>query len=165
VTYFITFSCYGARLHGDERGSVDKNRRLFGGPMVEANTGRFAYAKHKMRGAPYELDAIRRRVVLSSIIETSRYCGWLLLAAHVRTNHVHIVLDAEQTPERVMNKIKAYATRALVQIDRAGTEHWSRHGSTRYLWSPSQIDAAVGYVVSGQGEPLELYIDPGPTAR
>ena len=30
LTYFITFACYGARLHGDESGSVDRRDNLVG---------------------------------------------------------------------------------------------------------------------------------------
>jgi len=66
-------------------------------------------------------------------------------------NHVHLVLEAEKAPEPVMNCLKAYASRALREagMDPGGVRRWSRHGSTRYLWNPAQIDAAVGYVVSG----------------
>lgn len=35
-----------------------------------------------------------------------------MLAAHVRTNHVHVVVDAGIDPERVMRDFKAYAARA-----------------------------------------------------
>jgi REP element-mobilizing transposase RayT len=33
------------------------------------------------------------------------------LAAHARTNHVHIVVDADVPPERIMNDLKSYASR------------------------------------------------------
>ena len=37
--------------------------------------------------------------------------GWSLLAAHVRSNHVHTVVEAEVPPERVMGDFKTYASR------------------------------------------------------
>ena len=40
-----------------------------------------------------------------------------LLAAHVRTNHVNVVVEAEVPPEKVMNDFKAYASRSLNRFD------------------------------------------------
>jgi len=37
VIYLITFACYGAHLHGDESGSVDRKHNLPGGRMLGAN--------------------------------------------------------------------------------------------------------------------------------
>jgi REP element-mobilizing transposase RayT len=56
---------------------------------------------------PYILDAVRRKAVLSSIEEVCRYRGWTLLAANVRTNHVHVVTVADCKPEQVMVAFKA----------------------------------------------------------
>ena len=41
-----------------------------------------------------------------------RHCehrGWNLLGAHVRSNHVHVIVEAEARPERIMNEFKSYA--------------------------------------------------------
>jgi hypothetical protein len=38
---------------------------------------------------------------------------WPLRAVHARTNHVHVVIWAQHAPERVMNDLKAWATRRL----------------------------------------------------
>jgi hypothetical protein len=51
----------------------------------------------------YSLDALRRKLVLQAILQTCRYRGWLVIAAHVRTDHVPIVLDAGSGPEPVMS--------------------------------------------------------------
>jgi hypothetical protein len=40
IGYLITFRSYGTWLHGDERGSVDRNHRAYGTPMFAAQ--RFA---------------------------------------------------------------------------------------------------------------------------
>jgi hypothetical protein len=29
---------------------------------------------------------------------------------------------------------------------------WSKHGSTRYLWTDEQVDNAIAYVLYGQGD-------------
>ncbi len=34
---------------------------------------------------------------------------------------------------------------------------WTRHGSTRYLWQPDHVNAAIHYVVEEQGEPMAVW--------
>jgi hypothetical protein len=46
----------------------------------------------------YHLDEARRKIVFETIIDQARYRGWTLLAVHVRSTHVHVVLQAELPP-------------------------------------------------------------------
>ena len=85
--------------------------------------------------------------------------GWKLLAAKVRRNHVHTVVEAEVPPERVMNVFKAYASRHLngMRLQEPGPKRWARHGSTRWLWKPQHglaVEAAAclgGHPVRSRG--------------
>ena len=112
-----------------------------------------------MQQAPFEMRAATRSVVLQAVREVCDHKAWQLLAAHVRTNHVHIVMDGEATPEAALNVFKAYASRALNHVSAAerGRLRWARHGSTRYLWTRDQIDAAVRYVLEKQGDPMAVW--------
>jgi REP element-mobilizing transposase RayT len=112
-----------------------------------------------LKQKPFELDADQRTITLRAILEVSRYKRWRLLAAQVRSNHVHIVIDADVAPEFVMNAFKAYASRALNLAcpGEKGRIRWARHGSTRHLWSGERIDAAVRYVLEKQGEAMACY--------
>ena len=102
MIYLITFACYGAHLHGDESGSVDRKHNLPGGRMLGAEPTRLAAEAHLMTQPTYPMDQPRREVVLASIVERCAERGWSLLAAHVRENHVHVVVGAEIAPERIM---------------------------------------------------------------
>jgi REP element-mobilizing transposase RayT len=108
----------------------------------------------------YELDAPRREAVLGALVEHCEHRGWLLLAAHVRVNHVHVVIEAEEKPERLMNALKAWASRALnaLGIDGRDRRRWARHGSTRWLWSDDDVARAIRYVVDEQGEPMAVFV-------
>jgi len=110
---------------------------------------------------PYELDHIRRQIVLDSIRQHCTYRAWTLLAVHVRSNHAHIVIDAPEPPEKVLIELKSYASRALnlAGLDSPDHRRWTRHGSTRYLWKPDQIKAAIAYVVDSQGDPMATYVN------
>src|ERR1700722_20216343 len=99
MRYFITFACYGAHLHGDESGSVDRQHNVPGSRFVEANSDRVAVKREQMDQALYSLDRDRRIIVLAALREVCPHRGWSLLAAHVRTNHVHVVVEAEGPPE------------------------------------------------------------------
>ena len=74
---------------------------------------------------PYHLDRVRGDAVLEAMRQVCAYRGWKLLAAHVRTTHVHAVVETEAPPERVMTEFKAYASRRLNQmgLDELGRKH------------------------------------------
>ncbi len=159
LAYLITFTCYGTRLHGDECGSVDRNHNMPGTPSLPPNPTRVSAEVKRARQEPYELDGQRRTLVLESLQEVCSYREWGLLAAHVRLSHVHLVVVAEDSPERVLKDAKAYASRALNRagLDGADQRRWTRHGSTRYLWKPEQVGAAIHYVTREQGKPMTVW--------
>ena len=112
-----------------------------------------------MDQSPYHLDQIGCDAVLQAIQEVCAHRSWSLLAAHVRTNHVHTVVDAEVPPERVMSDFKAYASRHLnrMRLDEPNRKRWARHGSTRWLWKLQHVSAAMRYVVAGQGDAMSVF--------
>ncbi|MGH9611260.1 MAG: transposase, partial [Bryobacteraceae bacterium] len=128
-------------------------------PLVEADAERFAAARGKMDQPAYTLAKEHREIVLASLLERCSQCEWKLLAAHVRTNHVHVVVAAEVRPERIMNDLKSYASRLLnkMGLEESARKRWARHGSTRWLWKQEHITAAVRYVVDEQGKPMAVF--------
>ncbi len=111
----------------------------------------------------YVLDEVARHVVLAAIQNHCVHRGWNLLAAHVRSNHVHVVVEAGIRPERVMNEFKSYASRALNQLasEEPDRKRWARHGSTRWLWKDEDVREALRYVIDEQGEPMALFVGDG----
>ncbi len=99
--FFITFSCYGSRLHGAESGSVDRYHNVFGARRVVPDPARLDAADKLMEHAPYILDASARQMALQAIQEVCAHRAWTLIALQVRTTHVHVVVEAETQPEAV----------------------------------------------------------------
>lgn len=130
-----------------------------GTPALPADAGRVALERRLMDQPAYALDQARRGAVLASIVERCSQNNWMLTAAHVRTNHVHALVDAEVAPERVMNDLKSYASRILNQrgFDAPGRKRWARHGSTRRLYERANVIAAREYVLDKQGEPMATF--------
>ena len=158
--YLITFRCYGTWLHGDERGTVDRRwyNRL-GAPMIKPDREMVERKTSLMKGDAFLLGAQERQIVDAAIREVCAVRGYGLFALNVRTNHVHIATGNSGKPERMMDSFKAYSTRALRAAGFLGVDAraWSRHGSTRYLWTDDHISAAVDYVVNGQGGELQIF--------
>jgi hypothetical protein len=163
LAYFISFACYGCRLHGDDRGSVDRRHNVYGTPVLDPDPERVAANRAALKHPAYALDGDRPAVVLAGITALVAKRGWVLWAAHVRTEHAHVVLTAGGAdPDRVMTDLKAAASLRLNRAHPAdrGRPVWARHGSTRYVWDEVQLAAVVDYVLNQQGEPMAVYRHP-----
>ncbi len=159
LAYFITFTTYGTWLHGRDPGSVDRQHNLPGTPFIAPDEELKARRHQSLRHAPYLLDHAHREVVLNTIREVCAHRSWSLHAVHVRSNHVHILLTASRPPETVMSDLKAWSSRRLRETfgEDADRERWTQHGSTRYLNDTKSLEAAIAYVVNGQGEQMSVY--------
>jgi REP element-mobilizing transposase RayT len=158
VTYLITFCCYGSRVPG-EAGVINHDYHLVGGPNFPESAKVAATTRACMNHEPYVLDSTRRQIVLAAILDVCRHRDWAALAVHVRTKHLHVVVNANATPEIAMNTFKSYSSRALnVQhIDRPQQKRWARHGSTQYLWTKEEVRSAIFYVLAKQGQPMAVH--------
>lgn len=109
-----------------------------------------------MKSNEVKLTREQRTVVLKTIDRVCAHFDWELNTVNVRTNHVHVVVSALESPERVMNVLKSWTTRWLVaaKLVERGTKMWTRHGCTRYLWNDRDVLAACRYVCDGQGVDL-----------
>jgi REP element-mobilizing transposase RayT len=153
LAYLITFRCYGTWLHGDERGSTDRFHNHYGEPFIAPSERWRTYNSGKLRHLPITLTAAQRKCVEIAICETCQIRGWSLLAKNARTNHVHSLVAAGITPpDRVLNALKANATRQLRQHGEwlMGSSPWSERGSKPYVWTELGIERAKEYVTSGQ---------------
>src|SRR3954470_11290636 len=93
LAIFFTFRCYGTWLHGDERGSIDRNHNVYRSPKIPGNSNWQKFNEAALIHDPVKLDAKRRRSVGTSIEQTCVRRGWHLFAMNVRTNHVHAVVS------------------------------------------------------------------------
>ena len=145
LAYLITFRTYGAWLHGDARGWVDRNHNIPGTPVLDADPARETSARARLKYPPVRLKAAWRTVVQTTIVELAEQRDWMLHALEVRGNHVHLVIAAPETPERVMNAVTAWCTRRMVEAGllRRGTKPWSRHGSKQYLQSRTRYSDSL----------------------
>jgi len=154
VVWLFPFTAYGTWLHGDERGSVDRRHNDVGTPTLKPSLSRRRAARLWLVRDPMPFTSSQRRCITLSIRETCTYFDWPLFALNVRTTHVHAVCASEKPPERVMNAMKAYATRRLVSegLVPPQSKVWSRHGSIRQLGTEQSVRRACEYVLDRQGD-------------
>jgi REP element-mobilizing transposase RayT len=159
MNYFLTFRTYGTRLHGDERGSVDRRHNQYGEPLLASSELRKRKAENALAFPPLTLDEEHRLNIEQTINEVAVFRNWHLHAIAVKSNHVHIVVSVPEdiTPERVMNDFRARATlrlreEGLIDVSR---KVWERHGSTKYLINEKEMSKACDYILNRQNETKE----------
>lgn len=149
LAYHITWTTYGSWLPGDERGWVQSGQAGIQAPdatLTEATRQRLAEAV-------VALSAAQREIVEATIREHCTLRGWTLHAVNPRSNHVHVIVTAEATPETVMSQLKAWCARRLSDhaglIDRRRNGRrrwWTEHGSTKYINDEAYLLNAIRYV-------------------
>ncbi len=100
----------------------------------------------------------QRLRVNKQVAETCEHKGWRLHAVHCRTNHVHVVLSSTAPPKTIREQLKAWCTRRLNE-QQAGmgipeqerrSNWWTERGSIRWIFSESDLAAAIDYVLNQQ---------------
>ena len=113
LAYFLTWTTYGTWLPG-------RRSRLGGRARLArwGNSPRIPSASNSPERCMVEsaivLDPTQRDLVDRTIRNHSRIRGWVLHEVNVRTNHVHVVVTADRSPDDViLDQFKAWATRHL----------------------------------------------------
>ncbi len=152
IGYLITFRTYGTWLPGDARGSTRRNpgryERKHRGQSVPLED----HARRKQVSDTYLLTSAGRTAVEDSIRDVCEHKGVSLSAVNARSNHVHVVVCGDFSPDRMMNAFKSWATRRLRDAALAAPESkvWARHGSTVKLFDNAQVLDAQRYTLEEQ---------------
>ena len=103
------------------------------------------------------LSSEQRLAVEHQIGETCRFRGWFLHAVNCRSNHLHVVVTAQNTkPKKVRVDLKAWATRRLkTEFDPVREHWWAERGSIRQLHNEASLEAAIIYVRDAQDRKTE----------
>ena len=162
LAYIITYRTYATWLHGDARTSVDRNHNTFLTPRIKENSFRYKAMQTQCSENPFLMNGPQRKIVLQSIIKTCELAQWYLYAAHIRTNHTHVIVKAFKAPEKVAVSLKAYATRDLkLNFPELNRKHfWAKGESTGYIFQSENLFRAIQYAIHEQGREMAFYCDP-----
>ena len=113
LAYHITFGTYGTRLHGDERGAVDRTLNRPGDPIVGRNEHWQRIERARLNFPPVLLTHAER-VCIESIVPSICLRGqWRHHASAAREDHVHALLTADSEGKAVRRWLKAWLGQAL----------------------------------------------------
>ncbi len=147
VTYFITWTTYGAWLPGDQRGW----RKWKGGeqqprPLLEA------WCRERMKETPVKLNSLQREKVELVCRQHAAIRSWSLHALSARSNHVHIAVTADDAPHKVRDQFKANSTRVLRQSPApiANEKIWTRGGDVEIINDEDGLEQVILYITEAQ---------------
>ena len=125
IAFFLTWVTYGTWLPGDDRGWVEYQHG-WQPPSRELE----ADCVSRMCEDAIRLTLDQRTAVERQIEETCHHRGWHLHAVNCRSNHVHTVVSAAETPpKKVRVDLKAYATRCLKSFEQSREKWRAERGS------------------------------------
>ncbi len=132
---------------------MDRHQNHYGATLIPPNENWLHHNKRNLKNEPVQLSEKQRILVKKSIELTCELRGWRLYVTNVRTNHVHSVVTAACHPSRILNALKANATRELRESGHwPGTGGpWADRGSKKFLWTEQDLIRAIDYVELGQG--------------
>ena len=146
IAFFLTWVTYGTWLPGDSRGWVEyRHGWQLPDPVRELE------AAARMSEDACRLTDEQRSAVEAQIRETCQHRGWHLHAVNCRSNHVHAVISAGDTPpKKIRRDVKAWATRRLKEFEAERENWWAERGSIRWIYNGDGLEAAITYVLDSQ---------------
>ncbi len=153
IAHFFTITTYGTWLHGDERGSINRKGDSLETHYLKPYPKLEALRQSQLAQEPLFLDAAMRDAVQRAIEAYCAFKNLNLLEINVRTNHVHAAIAGSETPSRVLQGIKAYATRALRNEGLIAPDRrvWTTGGSQRKCFTEEDVAQVRRYIRDGQG--------------
>jgi REP element-mobilizing transposase RayT len=154
LAYFMTWTCYGTWLPGDERGWTKWHKGEHIPQPLLAD-----WCLRQMVEKPVVLNEAQRKIVHETVAGHCERRGWQLHAVNCRSNHCHaVVTTGTHDGEQVRDQLKSWSTRKLKEHQRSFEEAtaklrehwWTRKGSVRYLFDEESLEAAIIYTVEGQ---------------
>ncbi len=151
IAYFLTWTCYGTWLPGDDRGSVSWQRgQLPPRPRLED------WCRGQMKSEAVILSDTERAIVEQTITEHAERRTWFLHTVNCRTNHCHSVITAtDYKPKVVRDQLKSWCTRRLNehQTQRClsvPSRWWTKGGSQQLIFDEESLLEVIAYVRDAQ---------------
>ncbi|MFM7592106.1 MAG: hypothetical protein ACKO85_09960 [Isosphaeraceae bacterium] len=113
IAYFITWTCYGTWLPGDDRGWTKwrKGSKLPQPLLAD-------WCRERMLEESVTLDDIQRAIVNETVARHCELRNWHLHAVNCRSNHCHVVVTAtEYSGEQARDRLKSWCTRKLKEAE------------------------------------------------
>jgi REP element-mobilizing transposase RayT len=148
LAYHITFGTYGTRLHGDERGTVDRSLNQPGDPIIGSDWQWEQMDRNRLNFLPRIFTAEQMVLVESLIPDICVRGGWTLHACATGPDHVHNVLTGDADGDVIRKILKRWLGQALCRHIplSPGETFWAECGSVKWIWDEEYLARATRYV-------------------
>jgi REP element-mobilizing transposase RayT len=148
LAFHITFGTYGTRLHGDERGTVDRSMNQYGDPILGKDEDWEQMERERLKFEP-RIFSVEQMIEVERLIpDVCIRGGWQLHTCAAGPDHVHNVLTAQADGEAVRKWLKRWLGQELAKSYslRDGQTFWAECGSVKWIWTEEYLLRAVKYV-------------------
>lgn len=153
TVWHITFTAFGARLHGDDRPTVDREHNLYGTPFLEPDPARHRI-EHQLMSAPAVILSLEKRLLIEDAIPRIRErWSWDFIVCAAATDHIHSLIAIEQRfhGKQARALLKRELTTALDERWAAtkrqdGMSWWCEGGSTKAVKDGDYFGNAFWYI-------------------
>ncbi|HZZ30228.1 MAG TPA: hypothetical protein VFE46_19675 [Pirellulales bacterium] len=148
LAYHITFGTYGARLHGDERGTVDCRHNRVNEPILGRNDAWRHASRDRLQFAPISLTLRQRHHSEAIIPEICRRGGWKYHLAAAQADHVHALITADTDGKIVRRLLKRWLSEELSKFWPLpeGQAWWAESGSVKWIWTGDYFRNVLDYI-------------------
>jgi hypothetical protein len=166
IAYHITWGTYGTRLHGDPRGTVDRQHNQYGQPVLKYDQHRWARERSLLKFPPVILSKPRMILIESLLPEICTRGHWTYRTGAAGPDHVHVILTSSSDPETIRRLLKRWLGQELTArlkgepgCPQPGTNAtwWAECGSIRWIFEEDgdYFQNAINYVDRQRATPRE----------
>lgn len=149
--WHITFGTYGARLHGGDRPTVDRQHNQPQTPFLGSNPWRETKERNALSGVVIRLILEQRLLIESLLPELCKKGSWNYFVAAAESDHVHLFCDApsEIHGKQIRSWIKRWLGQALdLRWPRdEKTSWWAEGGSNKPVKTESYFKNTFNYIM------------------
>ena len=157
IAHHITWGTYGTRLHGDSRGTVDRDHNEYGEPVIGFDQHRWYRETRELKHPVVRFEQTEMKLVESLVPSICERGGWELHACAGGPDHVHVLLDARNKADAksVRRMLKRWLGQALCEQNPRpdGASWWAECGSAKYVFERDYFFAALEYVRKQRATP------------
>lgn len=150
LAFHITISTFGTRLHGDPRGTVDRDHNAFGEPVLPTNVARQA-RERSLQQFPAVILLLEQCRYLEEVgADIATRGGWTLHTIAAAADHLHALISADAEGAVVRRLWKRWLSQALSQrwSLAPGAKWWADGGSVKWIWDDAYLRIASEYIAN-----------------
>jgi REP element-mobilizing transposase RayT len=148
--WHITFGTYGARLHGDNRPTVDREHNQLDTPFLSRDHYREEYERGRLRFPPRYFTTEQRSFIESELPNICHCGGWGYRICAAGPDHVHLLCDviADVHGEKVRRLVKRWLGQELAKHWPlpSGATWWAEEGSNIAIANEEYLNNCFIYI-------------------